>query len=219
MDNKTRKVLGNISAKAPVRRLTKTVVDTSLEDAAKDALKDPKLKIKNKGRVQQMIDEGKFRTTEEVTDEESIAEIDRYNTKAVQDAIKRGDIPDPKDDPFFRERLWRHEHRDPNAVSSYQSLMAGIKGSRKITPTLDRVVVQFIEKKAESKAGLIIPDSAKEKRSVVEAVVFRIGSECKTSLKEGQRVYVNAYDFDPVEHAGTLFMVGSEKGILVVQDL
>lgn len=218
MDKKTQKVLAGISSRAPLRKLTKVVTDTSLEEAARDAMREPGFKG-NRKRIEKMIEGGKFRTSEEVEDEAAIKEIDDYNTREVRAAIDRGEIPDPANDPFVKEREWRQKNKDPNAVSSYQSLMAGIKASRKITPTFDRVLLQFVPKEEKTTSGIIIPDSAKKQSQVVEAVVFRIGKECKYELKEGERVYVNAYDFDPIEHEGTLFMIGHEQGILLKQEL
>lgn len=215
MDDHTKRVLGDIGARAPQRRLTKTVVDTELESAAREAVRDPKFKG-NRKKVEKMIEDGHFRQSEEVIDEAAVAEIDAYNTREVQAAIDRGDIPDPKDDPFMKERLWRQAHKDPNAVSSYQSLMAGIKASRAITPRNDYVLIQAIPVEEKTTAGIIIPDSAKKQASSVDAVIFRVGDKCKyvDSKSEGKRCIVRIYDFDPITVDKTLFLIGREDGIL-----
>lgn len=215
MDDKTRKVLGNISARAPHRKLTKTVVDTSLEDAARDAMREPGFKG-NRKRIEAQIAAGKFRTSEEVTDEDAIKEIDDFNTREVRAAIDRGEIPDPANDPFVKEREWRMRNKDPNAVSSYQSLMAGIKASRGITPRNDYVLIQAIPKEEKTTAGIIIPDSAKKQSASADAVIFRVGDKCKyvDSKCEGKRCIVRMYDFEPIEVDKTLFLIGREEGIL-----
>lgn len=215
MDQKTKNVLGKISAKAPSRALTKTVVDTELEDAAREAVKDPNFKG-NRKKVEKMIESGHFRRSSEELDEKAIKEIDDYNTREVQAAIRRGDIPDPANDPFVKEREWRQRNKDPNAVSSYKSLMAGIKASRKIQPLHDNVVIQIKPKEEKSTSGIIIPDSAKQKSPSMEAVVFRVGPKCKYGVQEGQTVIVRVYDFDPIEHDGVVFCIGKEEGILMV---
>lgn len=216
MDGKTAKVLGDISRRAPKRALTKTVVDTSLEDAARDALKDKNVRGSvDEKRVQRMIEAGHFRRAEEVTDEEAIKEIDDYNTKHVQAAIKSGKIPDPMTDPFFRERMARSQNRDPNKLTSFQSLMAGIRASRNFNPAQDYVLIQLVPN--DEKASVImLPDSAKKKLSIMQAVVFRIGPDTRYGLQEGQRVLVRSYDFDPVTVGDALFMIGKEEHILMI---
>lgn len=219
MDQKTKNVLAGISARAPLKKLTKIETDTSLEEAARDAMRQPGFKG-NRKRIEKQIEEGKFRTSEEVTDEEAIKEIDDYNTREVKAAIKRGDIPDPSTDPFVKEREWRQRNKDPNAISSYQSLMAGIKASRKIEPLHDYVLIQAIPKDEKHASGIIIPDSAKKQSATMEAFVFRVGPKIKYPeyLKEGVKVIVRIYDFDPIEHNGTLFLIGKEDGVLMIQE-
>jgi len=110
LDRKTQATLKSITRHIPPHlalNLTREEVDTSQEDAAKEALKSVDIPLSTRRHIKRMLDAGKFRTSETVVDETVVAQIDDYHTRAIQQAISSGRLPDPKKDPFIRERSWR----------------------------------------------------------------------------------------------------------------
>jgi len=112
MDPNTLKVLQRISANVPKHlqdNLTKLVIDTSEEDVARAALSEPYISKKKKLKIQEYLNAGKFRREETVINEETVKEIDAYYETEINKAIASGEIPDPKNDPFIKERAKRME--------------------------------------------------------------------------------------------------------------
>lgn len=107
MDANTRRTLNRISRGVPAhlaRNTVKTTVDTSQEEIAREALKRDDLTAFEKDNIRKLIEKGAFRTVETGVNEEVVKEIDRYNTRAVEAARRRGELKDPNDDPFIRRR-------------------------------------------------------------------------------------------------------------------
>lgn len=114
MDAQTQRELNRIQAGVPehlAKNITKTIVDTSEEDVARDALKRKDLSPEARREIAAGLARGAFRSEEVVENEEAIREIDRYNTEKVKAAIRDGRLKDPKDDKFIKEREYRMRHR------------------------------------------------------------------------------------------------------------
>lgn len=86
----------------------------------------------------------------------------------------------------------------------------------KLRPLGDKVVLKHLEAVEKTKAGIILPDSAKEKPQ--EAVVVAVGpGKCKDGqpiaiqVKEGDRVIIS-------EYGGTEVKIGEEEFKIVSQD-
>lgn len=136
MNESTKKVLDEISSKVPTElaeNITKKVVDASGEDMARIAMESPDISKDKKEQLARLIEAGKFRSEETVVNEEVAARIDKYNEKAVQAAIKSGRIPDPKKDPFVRERLHRIASQDYRKADplTRQEIIRATKALRK----------------------------------------------------------------------------------------
>ena len=87
----------------------------------------------------------------------------------------------------------------------------------KFQPLQDRVLVKRIESEERTKAGIYIPDNAKEKPQ--EGLVIAVGSGktleggtvVKPSLKEGDRVLFGKY-------SGTEIKLDSEEHLIMRED-
>jgi chaperonin GroES len=83
-----------------------------------------------------------------------------------------------------------------------------------IRPLGDRVVVKAVEREEQTKSGIYLPDTAKEKPQ--EAVVLAVGSgrlldngtRIPIDLKEGDRVLFSKY-------AGTEVKIGDEEYLIL----
>ena len=90
--------------------------------------------------------------------------------------------------------------------------------SAKIKPIGDRVLVKYIEEEQEqSRGGIIIPDSAKEKPQEAEVVALGTGKKDDSDnaqafeVKVGDRVLISKY-------GGTEVKLDDEKYMLVRED-
>ncbi len=90
--------------------------------------------------------------------------------------------------------------------------------SAKIKPIGDRVLVKYIEEEQEqSRGGIIIPDSAKEKPQEAEVVALGTGKKDDSGkaqsfeVKVGDRVLISKY-------GGTEVKLDEEKYMLVRED-
>lgn len=90
--------------------------------------------------------------------------------------------------------------------------------SAKIKPIGDRVLVKYIEQEQEqSRGGIIIPDSAKEKPQEAEVVALGTGKKDDSGkaqpfeVKVGDRVLISKY-------GGTEVKLDEEKYMLVRED-
>ena len=95
-------------------KFTKKEVDTSGEELARHALKQPHISKDKKRKIHNMLESGKFRKSEDVTDEKVVSEIDKYNDKEVKKAIASGRLPNPMKDKFYRDRVKRQASSNIN---------------------------------------------------------------------------------------------------------
>ena len=90
--------------------------------------------------------------------------------------------------------------------------------SAKIKPIGDRVLVKYIEEEEEqSRGGIIIPDSAKEKPQEAKVIALGTGKKDESGKKQafevkvGNRVLISKY-------GGTEVKLDEEKYMLVRED-
>lgn len=183
-------MLGRISANIPQHLqdgLMKEVKDSSEEDLARMALASPDISASKKRRIQHALDSGKFNRTETVVDESVVAELDKYHTQAVGDAIRRGELTDPSKDEFVQKRAQRMKAGKPVTMSGFKPLGKRILVSPRSAPG---------EEKKHS--FIIIPDSVKkESHDTLFGTVHDVGPGV-TLLRRGQVIIFKAYSYDPV---------------------
>lgn len=210
MDKKTENILKNISRNVPshlAQNVVKTVVDTSEEEVAKMALKDPHISPAKKRRLSKMIDEGRFRQVSTEVNEEVVQQIDEYNSREVEAAIKRGDLADPSTDPFVAKRAQRM--RDKQGTTHVESL-GQVQGAR--------VLIKPDPKEDTTKFGLILPDS--EKKPITTGLLVQVGSKCKEVDAEhiGKRVMFQEYGYSPISMGNELYYIVEESSVLLYFD-
>jgi len=87
----------------------------------------------------------------------------------------------------------------------------------KIKPIGDRVLVKHVEEKEQSRGGIIIPDSAKEKPQEAEVIALGTGKKDDKGVvqpfevKVGDRILISKY-------GGTEVKIEDEKYVLVRED-
>jgi chaperonin GroES len=87
----------------------------------------------------------------------------------------------------------------------------------KIKPIGDRVLVKHVEEKEQTRGGIIIPDSAKEKPQEAEVIALGTGKKDDKGVvqafevKVGDRVLISKY-------GGTEVKIEEEKYVLVRED-
>ena len=91
----------------------------------------------------------------------------------------------------------------------------------KLRPLFDKVVLKREEAQETTKAGIILPDSAKETPEVFEVIAVGPGGlvdgkEVVMSLKVGERVIAAKYSGTQVKLEGTEYTVISQSDILAV---
>lgn len=91
----------------------------------------------------------------------------------------------------------------------------------KLKPLLDKVVLKKVEATETTKAGIILPDSAKEKPDVAEIVAVGPGGivdgkEVVMTLKVGQRVITAKYTGTDIKLEGVEYTIVSQSDILAV---
>ena len=94
--------------------------------------------------------------------------------------------------------------------------------SVKIKPIGDRVLVKYIEEKEQTRGGIIIPDSAKEKPQEAEVIALGTGKKNEDGkiqafeVKTGDRVLISKYGGTEVKIDDTKYMLVREDDILGV---
>ncbi len=83
----------------------------------------------------------------------------------------------------------------------------------KLQPLADRLVLEQVEAKEVSAAGIILPDSAKEKPS--EGKVLAVGKDVK-EVKAGDLVLYGQYGPTNVKVDGTEVLIAKEEDILAI---
>ncbi|MEW6218734.1 MAG: co-chaperone GroES [Thermodesulfobacteriota bacterium] len=94
----------------------------------------------------------------------------------------------------------------------------------KLKPLNDRVVVSRVEKEEKTAAGIIIPDSAKEKPQEGKVIAVGPGSRDEAGrhmaldVKEGDRILFSKYAGTEVKIEGEELLIMRESDILAVLD-
>lgn len=86
----------------------------------------------------------------------------------------------------------------------------------KLRPLGDKVVLKYQDVEDKTESGIILPDSAKEKRK--EAVVVAVGPG---EFKDGQKIAMRVKEGDKVvlsEYGGTEVKIDDEEFKIVSQD-
>lgn len=110
MNENVRKELARISANTPPEladKLIREVVDTSLEENVRAMIADRHTPYKTAENLKDLLEKGAFRRSDTVVDPKVAKEMERYNEMMVEKARKNGTLPDPMEDKFWRERVYR----------------------------------------------------------------------------------------------------------------
>lgn len=83
----------------------------------------------------------------------------------------------------------------------------------KLQPLADRIVARAIETEAKSAAGILLPESAKEKPQLAE--VLAVGKEVK-EVKTGDQVLYSKYGPAEVKVDGEELLLIKEEDVLAV---
>ena len=92
--------------------------------------------------------------------------------------------------------------------------------ARVLTPLCDRVVVQAIEQEAQTRSGLVIPDSAKERPqegkvvAVGEGRTTDDGKRIPLDVKAGDTVVYSKFAGTEFSDEGEDYLILSERDIL-----
>ena len=82
-----------------------------------------------------------------------------------------------------------------------------------LQPLADRIVAKSVEAEAKSAAGILLPDSAKEKPQLGE--VLAVGKEVK-EVKKGDRILYAKYGPSEVKVDGRELLLIKEEDVLAV---
>jgi chaperonin GroES len=90
-----------------------------------------------------------------------------------------------------------------------------------LKPLLDKVVLKKVEALETTKAGILLPDSAKEKPDVSEIIAVGPGGlvdgkEVVMTLKVGQKVITAKYTGTEIKLDGVEYTIASQSDILAV---
>jgi chaperonin GroES len=92
----------------------------------------------------------------------------------------------------------------------------------KIKPLQDHILIEPIEAGEETKNGIIIPDSAKEKpskgkvKAIGDGKITEKGNRVKPKLNEGDTVLYGKYSGTEVKINGIDYLLMRENGILAI---
>lgn len=87
----------------------------------------------------------------------------------------------------------------------------------KIQPLGDRVLVKILETEEVTKGGILLPDSAKEKKAEGEVVAVGSGEDVKKlDLKKGDRVLFGKYGGDDVTLDNKEYKILKHDDVLAV---
>lgn len=91
----------------------------------------------------------------------------------------------------------------------------------KIKPLADRVVVKSVEAEETTKAGIILPGTAKEKPQIAEVVAVGPGGlvdgkEVTMTVKVGDKVITSKYAGTEVKCDGTEYNIVRQSDILAI---
>jgi len=82
----------------------------------------------------------------------------------------------------------------------------------KIQPLGERVLVKPVKAEERTKAGIYIPEEARENKK--EAIVEEIGSLKEATLKKGDRIMYGGYSSDEFEVDGEKFLIIEYKDVI-----
>lgn len=91
-----------------------------------------------------------------------------------------------------------------------------------ITPLGDRVLVKRVEAGEETKGGIVIPDSAREKPQEAEVIALGSGKRLENGevqafeVKAGDRVLISKYGGTEIQHGEQTYLVLREEDILAI---
>lgn len=86
-----------------------------------------------------------------------------------------------------------------------------------IQPLGDRVLVKVLETEETTASGIVLPDSAKEKKAEAEVVAIGTGDDVqKLGLSVGDTVLTGKYAGDEVEVDGTEYKILKDEEVLAV---
>ncbi|MBD3275675.1 MAG: co-chaperone GroES [Candidatus Marinimicrobia bacterium] len=92
----------------------------------------------------------------------------------------------------------------------------------KLKPLADRVVIRAFDPEEQTKGGIILPDTAKEKPQEGEVVAVGPGKRSETGdliameLKKGDKVLYGKYSGTEVDVEGEEYLIMRENDILAV---
>jgi chaperonin GroES len=92
----------------------------------------------------------------------------------------------------------------------------------KLRPLGDKVVVKLLEAEETVKGGLIIPDSAKEKRQEAEVIAVgpgkmdEKGARVAMEVKAGDKVLINKYGGDEFKIEDNEYKVMGQDDVLAI---
>lgn len=98
------------------------------------------------------------------------------------------------------------------------------KGSPKIRPLGEKVLIKRLEAEDKTKGGIVLPDSAKEKPqkgtilAVGDGKLLKDGSRAKFQVKAGDKVLFASYAGSEIKIDGEEYMLMDESDILAVLD-
>lgn len=86
-----------------------------------------------------------------------------------------------------------------------------------IQPLGDRVLIKVLETEETTASGIVLPDSAKEKKAEGEVVAIGNGEDVtKLGLSVGDRVLYGKYSGDDIEADGEEFKILKDDEVLAV---
>lgn len=91
-----------------------------------------------------------------------------------------------------------------------------------IKPLNDRVLIKMVEAEVETKSGIILTASSKEKPQIAEVVevgpggVDENGKEIKMQVKKGDKVITSKYSGTEVKYEGTEYLIVKQDDILAI---
>ncbi len=91
------------------------------------------------------------------------------------------------------------------------------KTAMSIQPLGDRVLVQVLETEEITASGIVLPDSAKEKKAEAKIIAIGAGEEItKLNLNVDDTVLIGKYSGDEVEYDGTEYKIIGHEDVLAV---
>lgn len=193
MDAKDKAVLARISRGAPRHDVTKEIVDLSDENYARDQLQRKDIPPARRKKLQDLVDKGAFRRSETVENTAAIKELDEYHTREVAGAIARGELSDPANDPFIKERNQRMKTK-----------RFAIVGEGIIKPGIGRALVRPLEMPGTKKSSIILVKEEKKKTLYGEVLALGPGKrnddgfELPWEISVGDRILYGNYGYEPI---------------------